>query len=426
MTKGRDRPPLKGRQVRRYADRDDVERYLLNAWANRPHRTDVFGWPHPVTAHTATEFHEGRSPTVGPGPDRGMLDILLSTRGSGDGAGVLLIDGDLVAAGDGRYQVEIEPGRHIVEVQGREAAQAAITIVPGERVCLTTDQSGDLVATDRHTSPIARIDRLERLRMPESRGKTLRRRSGIALLLLALLVYFGGIVYGHATSPEVAAGSALRRFTFTPEGNRLFWSSCCLAIAVVVPAVVLIGWDRVNHRKAIADHLDADLGRDEHCDVPGSGPAVHIADGVHHRKYMPPGASGVLVKYALQAHRVAADRQRESVPDWSGDSPALSASYVEPPRANIDGVPVPCSWGTWFYALPPGGHRIAVRVSGAYNSQVGEVAYSGEPDMVRETTVTVEPGQVVDLRVLADVYRVWRPGEQLVESFTPRLELRAR
>jgi hypothetical protein len=400
-------------------DADDVPARAAEAWVQRPARVETFG-PLPVAAATTEEFFAGRTADAGPHPGLGVIDVLLSSRAGGGASGVLLVDGAVVGCGDGRHQVQVEPGRHVVEAQGRGAAQACVEVAAGRRVCLTTDQTGDLVSTGRHVSPIARVDTLERLRPdgPESRTA---RAVGWMLVAVGLLLCVAATVFTYETAARVGSGPFARVHP-TATGQLVFWLSCPAALVVLVFGGFALGWDRSRLQRRVRDGLDFDLGREE---PTAGGTAVQVADGWRRREVLPPGATGVLVRFQLRQHRVSAERRLGAPVAHEGDVPDLSAAYAAPPVAIVDGSPVPASWGAWFYPLAPGVHRFAVAVDGRLDPVRGAAVHTGEPAARAETDVAVAPGAVADLRVCADVHRVWRPERGSVETFTPRLELKA-
>ncbi|SDD84533.1 hypothetical protein [Glycomyces harbinensis] len=410
------RPPAKPG----YLDADDVPAQTMDAWVQFPARVATFG-PLPVTAAPTADFVAGDTADVVPEPGRGVIDVLLSTRSGGGAAGVLLVDGAVVGCGDGRYQVQVEPGRRIVEAQGRGAAQACVDIVAGQRVCLTTDQTGDLVSADRHVSPIARVDSLERLR-PKGSGSKTARAAGWTLLALAFALFVAATVFTYETADRVGSGPFARVYP-TATGQLVFWLSCPAALVVLVCGGFALSWDRTRLQNRVRGSLDFDLGRQE---PSGGGTAVQVADGRRHREILPAGATGVLVRFQLRQHRVSAERRAGAPVLHEGDVPDLSAAYAAPPEATVDGFAVPVSWGGWFYPLPPGAHRLAVAADGRFDPVRGTAVHTGETTARGEIAFTVEPGAVADLRVRADVYRVWRPEAGHVESFTPRLDLKAK
>ncbi|MCD0442316.1 hypothetical protein LO763_01580 [Glycomyces sp. A-F 0318] len=403
-----------------YFDAGDVPVQTMDAWVQRPARVETFG-PLPVAAAPTAEFTAGRTAEAAPGPGLGVIDVLLSTRAGGGAAGVLLVDGAVVGCGDGRHQVQVEPGPHLVEAQGRGAAQAHVDVSAGERVCLTTDQTGDLVSTDRHVSPIARVDTLERLR-PRGSGSKTARTAGWALIAAGLLLCVAATVFTYETAERVGSGPFARVYP-TGTGQLVFWLSCPAALVVLFLGGLALSWDRSRLQRRVRDHLDFRLGRVEPVE---GGTAVQVADGWRHRDVLPSGATGVLVRFQLRQHRVSAERRPGAVVAHEGDVPDLSAAYAAAPEAAVDGTAVPVSWGSWFYPLAPGAHRLTVAVDGRFAPVRGTAVHTGETAARAEAEIAVAPGMVADLRVRADVYRVWRPESGHIESFTPRLDLKAK
>ncbi|QSB04659.1 hypothetical protein [Natronoglycomyces albus] len=371
---------------RSYHDRYDVMPDNHRGWTNRPHRMQTYEWPHLIEAHTLDQVRDGDSPQLTVPAEMAMLDILLTDNDNIGNSSILLLDGKLLCAGDGRYQIPLAPGPHTVEAQNVRAAQVSIVARAGERICLTTERGIGLIAQVKAPSEFLRPFQ------PPS-----RRRWRLGVLGLSTGAFGAAAAAG---APGIGA-----------------------LIGAMVLVVGLRLTMRTNHRtllKAITP-WNVDLGRSEQIDLPGAGQASQ-------KTYRPvprprKKTTGLLVEYDLRLHRVAAKKSPWESSTHTGDSPSLVRAYAAPPKIRIDGHTLPSTWGAWLYELKPGTYEVNIGVDADTPNQFAQ-RNTGRTTQHRTAQVTIRAGKVTKIRARAHVYRVWRPENDQVESFTPRLDLR--
>lgn len=166
---------------------------------------------------------------------------------------------------------------------------------------------------------------------------------------------------------------------------------------------------------------NTDHGRTEYMHVPGGTSATLLASI---SDSAPTEATGLVIRYGLTLHRVNAEKSQRARAIAAGDSSAIMQSPAAPPRSRLNQLSIPATWGGWFYALDPGTYEVQVEVEGSNRFSTAQVD-TGPVQRSAQTTVTVIAGEVTYLDARAHVYRVWRPENGQVESFTPRLALEA-
>ncbi|MCH7229378.1 hypothetical protein L0U85_00650 [Glycomyces sp. L485] len=338
----------------------------------------------------AKVYRDGASVAVEPGAGLGMLDVFVCTNGSATGAGVLLVDGDVVGAGDGRYQVELAPGEHRLEVQGSEAATWAFSVAAGERVYFT---SAHAVAIPQQPGFRVWLYQVEddSCFFPAVTRKAARSASlGCLLTVAGLIAVMVAAVWAASTGSRDAETVA--------------------ALAVVLSAVGLVTGVAMGVRTAQRMQRDLEASRvgtwrraDSATCLRGEAVAFPSTHDLH---LWPAEESGVSLVFDLLLYRVA--RASDGVA-YSGSGASLALAHAGEVRLRIDGVEVPCDWSVWFYPLTTGIH-------------VFRVEYG--PDAEGDAAVhefTLDVGETATVHVPVRAFRVFDESTGLLSRLTPRI-----
>ncbi|WP_199034228.1 hypothetical protein [Glycomyces salinus] len=321
-----------------------------------------------------------------------MLDVFVCTSETADATGVLVLDGRPVAAGDGRYQIELPPGGHRVEVQGADAASSEFDLAPGERVCFTAGHSVAVRHQSEYRTRLYRVrdgsDYMPVLSASESN------RSGVGCLMAVA----GTVVL--ALSATLAA--------VLPEGVVAEVAAVVAAagaLALIAGVTIGIVSTRRFHRRAKSARLEP-----VHRSV-GNG-AFAFPSPEDLRTWRQTGtALGVAVVFDLFFYRLS--RGSDGVAAYAGSNRELALAHAGRPRLWIDGVEVPSDWSTWYYSLAAGEHR--------FRAEYG-------PDPLDGSTVRHEfafevknTDDIAVLQVPVRVFRIWDDTEQRLTGPAPQI-----
>ncbi|THV34388.1 hypothetical protein [Glycomyces buryatensis] len=360
-----------------YCDRDG-RRYTTPAFTGRFDEPDV--------------CRKGHSPDLEPAGNRALLDVFICTNARADGAGVLLLDGEVLAAGDGRYQLEIDPGPHRLEVQGYDASSTNFEAAAGERVCYSTGHS---VAVRRQVD--FRTE-LYRVRGPEGFLPVLSVKSanvsGVGCLMAVAglpLLFIGGIVGG---------------FVPNPWQSILFVMAFVGAVILVTGSTMGITTTRRLHKRANEMRLEIERIP---APVPGgyTGTAVAFPSAADAREWAKGRrVGGVLLVFDLFLYRLS--RAPRQPAEYTGIGETLALSHAGSLKLWIDGAEAPCDWASWYYPLAPGEHRFAVDY--------------GDGDASHEFTVKVtDHNDMTVVQVPVQVFRLWNTYANAGEALEPRV-----
>jgi hypothetical protein len=335
-----------------------------------------------------------RGEDLAPSAGTGVLDVFVCTNIAVDGAGLLLVDGVLVAAGDGRYQVELPPGPHRVEVQGADASSAEFTLAPGERVAFSSGHGVAVRHEIEFSTELYRVqpgsDPVPRLTGRDANTSSIGCTAALAGLLL--------LVIGSILSSVV--DSALLQVVF--------------AVAAVVGVIGLIGGCVAAFRTTGRLHKRAAALQVQPVYRTRPAPSVHVGgpvafpspfdlrDWSHRRREL-----GVALVFDLYLYRAVKDAAVAY--EGTGEAPALAAAGGL--RLWIDGIAAPCDWAVWYYPLPHGRHSFRVE----YEGPAGESAEHTFEYDVRN------PASPAVVHVPVRVFRIWDAGGGRHLDLPPRI-----
>jgi hypothetical protein len=372
---------------------------------------EYFGWPLPIVARRRQDrIEQGPSPMPG---HLGVIEIHVGgdmvssdTRSSVyAGDEVLVLDGRFVGKGTRYYEIAVEPGRHVIEVQGNRVAHAAIESEAGERVALAA----------------VSIDRV----------RTFRR---------------SGYLVGRPSSAEWTASAPedddddVSWVSFAIIGGVVGW--CLLGGLLDLPEWLVFGAPllllfvylvrkamrppKTGPEDELRESWDFSLGRSEEaplCD----GPARLFGCQDEFLAGTLPGSTGLVIDFDLVKHRageatryqwIDSDRARSEIPPE-----AKVANYIEAPKAWLEGCELPASWGTWFYPLPAGTHRLEFEVDGDFCPRPLRPHGSRDVTVRRSAKITLEEGEVMTIYATAHVYKEKDAERGACFSVTPKLDL---
>lgn len=351
-----------GRAFRDPQDVDDAPRAAYRDRDGRRHEAP--GAP-TLRFDSVEDYRAGRSAAADPGPGSGLLDVLVCTAATADRTGVLLLDGAPVAAGDGRYQVEVAPGTHRLDVQGADAASAVFTVAAGERVHFTTGQGVAVRHQVDYRTQLYRVRDASDL-LPVLGGRAAN-VSGAGCLI--------------AVVGAIALAFAMVAVPLSDGGT---FGAVAGAIGGV-GGLVLIGGAAMGITATRSLHKRAKANRLESARTDGGATAYPSAEDARGK------AQGLLVVYDLFLYRLS--RADDGTLAYEGTGEALALAHAGRLRTWIDDAEVPCDWAAWNYPLTPGPHRF-------------RVDYDGEA--ATEFTVDVPVhGDAAVLHVPVRVFRVW-------------------
>jgi len=342
---------------------------------------------------TIADYREGRSGAAGPSAGHGLLDVLVCTAESLDATGILLIDGTPVAAGDGRYQIDLPAGKHRLEVQGQDAASAEFTIAAGERVHFTTGQGVAVRHQVEFRTQLYRVRDASEFVPVLSQGAA--NRSGIGCLTAVV-----GLALVIATAVTV-------------QFNDNAAVELVLGIVGLVAAVALVGGTVLALRQSNGLHKRAKANRfpperaTPGASGPLTGPAVAFPSPQDAREWAASRTvRGPLVVFDLFLYRLK--RSADGTVSYAGSEASLALAHAAGVRAWIDGAEVPSDWAAWHYPLAAGAHRLRVEYGGG--EAVGE--FEIEVPSVDDMAVVHVPVRV---------FRIWDEQTQALTDLPPEI-----
>ncbi|WP_100448890.1 hypothetical protein [Glycomyces xiaoerkulensis] len=347
----------------------------------------------PVQFASTADLRRGRSTTMTPGEGRGVLEVFVCTSESADATGILLVDGEPVGAGDGHYQVEISAGAHTLGVQGADAASAAFSLAPGERIRYTTGQG---VAV---RNQLDFRTQLYRLKDGHDLMPVFGRSQGNAANGGCLLAVSGGVVLAGALLWAVLA----------PEGT----TQAVAAIAVLVGVAMLVGGAALGIGTTRRLHKRAKAARVEPVHRTSVGGPVAFPAPVDLRSWR--GARrGVAIVFDLYLYRVT--RRPDGRAVYSGRGEPLATAHAGGLRCWIDGVRTECDWSTWFYPLAASEHRFRI--------EYGPDPLDGSEAAHEFTFKVKNVDDIAVLHVPVRVFRIWDETAQRLTGFPPQVRHR--
>jgi hypothetical protein len=290
---------------------------------------------------------------------------------------VAAVDGAPVAVGHGQLTVALPPGPHMVEVQGTDTSSPVVVDVEPEashRLKWFEERSRLLRTFGYPSEPV-----------PSAAGR---------LLFTYHLMWFIAVVVGIPVWIWAVVGSSDSTFATVS-----LWA----VPALMAAQLLFLPWSRAEKRRVMAaraEELAATFpahrphpwdGGDE------TGPAL-IGGGRLSAPDMNLGHGAVLLDLYAWRHL------------WNGTGicereASLAAMWTPSPGVMIDGIDVPATWGTWWYPVRAGAHRITVVVEGA------PAGHTGGTPVRNELEFDVDEHGVAVLDATAHVYVVADPGE---------------
>ncbi|SDD84602.1 hypothetical protein [Glycomyces harbinensis] len=345
----------------------------------------------PMRYASIRDYRKGRSATAEPSAGNGLLDVLVCTAESLDATGVLLLDGVPVAAGDGRYQVDLPPGPHRLGVQGQDGASAEFTLAPGERVHFTTGQGVAVRHQVEFRTQLYRVRDASDFVPVLSQGAASRSGAGCLTAVAGLAVVVGIVIAMQFVDDGGAVGLTLSII------------ATAAAVALIAGTVVALRQSGGLHKSAKANRLASERVA---TGAPGplTGPAVAFPSPQDAREWAAGRrVRGPLVVFDLFLYRLA--RRADGTVSYTGVGEALALSHAEGIRCLIDGTEVPGDWAAWHYPLAEGEHRFRVE-------------YGAVEDGGAHCEFDVEVPSVDDMAVVHVPVRVFRVWDEPTRSFT--------
>jgi hypothetical protein len=320
---------------------------------------------------TVADYRAGRSATLDPGAGSGLLDVLVCTAATFDRTGVLLLDGVPVAAGDGRYQLEVAPGRHRLDVQGADAASAAFDIGAGERVHFTTGQGVAVRHQVDYRTQLYRVRDAADL-LPVLGGRAANASgAGCLLAVVGALALLTAVIASAVGAAAVAGPAGIAAFVLLGGGGLMGFLAT-----------------RSLHKRAKGNRLAPERTEAGATAYPSPEDARGKVSG------------GPLLVFDLFLYR--ATRDPDGSIAYSGIGDTLALAHAGPLRTWIDDAEVPCDWAAWHYPLSAGPHRF-------------RVDYAGEAST--EFTLDVPGvGDAAVVHVPVRVFRVWDSASEAFEA----------
>ncbi|WP_026928507.1 hypothetical protein [Glycomyces tenuis] len=389
----RPEPPVSQHGFATVDDIDDAPAFAYKDDMGRRHQAD----PEPmIDFDSLDDCKAGRSVRLQPREGRGVLDVFVCTAETADATGVLLLDGKAVAAGDGRYQVELPPGEHTVEVQGADAASSAFTLAEGERVCFTTGQGVAIRNQVEYRTQLYRVEDGAEI-MPLLEGQGAKASNIGCLTAVAGVVALVVSVVAVMLAPEGLAQGVATAFVLASTA------------ALVTGVAVGITATRRLHRRAASARVGP-VHR-----VAGDGRAIAFPSPIDVRDWRRnDGSHGVAIAFDLFLYRVT--RRPGGPASYSGANEALALSHASRPRLRIDDAEVPCDWSTWFYRLPVGEHHFV--------AEYGPDPVDGFTARHEFSFEVEDVGDVAVVHLPFRVFRVWDESGRRLTAFRPQIASR--
>lgn len=337
-------------------------------------------------------FLKKASPNLEPAAGKVLLDLFVCTDERVDGSGVVLLDGTAVASGDGRYQAEIEPGRHRLEVQGYDATTTEFEAAAGERVCFTTGHSAAVRHQIDFRTELYRVTGPEGF-LPTLSGKATNASSAGCLMVI------GGI-------PVIVGSGIAASIVSNPVAEAVLSVLALLGlVALVVGFIMGVKTTGRLHKRAKATRLES---RRSVAPVAGgfASTAVAFPSAADARDWVKErSARGVLLVFDLFLYRLT---RNSNGAEYTGSGEHLALAHAEGLRLWIDELEAPADWASWHYPLAPGEHRFAVDY--------------GDGEARHEFAVKVK--DVDDLTVVhvpVQVFKLWDADAAAPEILPPRI-----
>ncbi|GAB3656105.1 hypothetical protein [Glycomyces tarimensis] len=378
-----------------FASAEDVDLEPKSAYRDEDGQRYLGTGPFPVHFDAAEAFRLGESVRVNPGEGLGVLDVFVCTNVSASATGVLLIDGQVIGAGDGRYQVQLPPGTHQVEVQGAEGASWEFSVAAGERVCFTSGHGVAHYQRPGYRTWLYRVKDESRFYPLVNRSAAMSASFGCLLTVIGLLV-----VIGAATWAAVGGG----RIAETVAAIAVLVAAGGLVAGVVMGATTA---QRVRRQIAAARIDTRRHARTRPSCLAGEAVAFPSTQDLH-RWWG--GTTGVAVAFDLLLYRVT--REEDGSVSYSGTGERLALAHADRVRLWIDGVEVPADWSTWFYPLAPGPHEFGIEYG---------------PDAEGDSAVhdfEFAVADVAEIHVPVRVFRVWDPSDGRFSPLPPQVSHR--
>ncbi|NIK56880.1 hypothetical protein [Kribbella shirazensis] len=361
---------------RGFTSLDDVDPAPMAAYR------DADGQHHEAPSGLTLRFspYGDRADDLPPSAGTGVLDVFVCTNTTVDGAGLLLVDGVLVAAGDGRYQVELPPGEHRVEVQGADASSAEFTLAPGERVVFSSGHGVAVRSEIEFSTVLYRVEPgsepVPRLAGEDAKTSTV----GCLAALAGLVLLVGGAIAASAV------GSAFFEI--------LFGVVAVAGLAGLVGGCIA-GFRTTGrlHKRAAASRIQPVYRARPARSVLGGAPVAFpspfdLRDWARRRREL-----GVALVFDLFLYRAVKDPVVAY--EGTGKGPALAAAGGL--RLWIDGIAAPCDWSVWYYPLAQGRHSFRVEYEGPEGESAG---HTFELDVRNPASPAV-------VHVPVRVFRIW-------------------
>ncbi|MFG3342549.1 hypothetical protein [Glycomyces sp. NPDC048151] len=332
------------------------------------------------------DYREGRSATLAPSAGSGLVDVLVCTAASLDACGILLLDGRPIAAGDGRYQFEIAPGRHRLEVQGYDAASTEFTVAAGETAHFTTGQSVAVRNQVDYRTQLYRVkDATDLIPVLSQRAAN---QSGIGCLTAVVGIL---LIVASAVTSQFAESTAL---------EISFAAAVFIGLTALITGTALAFRTTGRlHKRAKANRLT--VARVAPAAAPLTGPAVAFPSPYDAKEWSSGRTvRGPLMVFDLYLYRLA--RRANGTAAYTGTGEDLALAHAAGVRAWIDGTEVPSDWAAWYYPLAAGEHRCRV----VYGDDEAELDFA------------FKVASVADMTVIHVPVRVFRVLDELAGTFT--------
>ncbi|MEU5155342.1 hypothetical protein [Glycomyces sp. NPDC021274] len=343
---------------------------------------------------TIADYREGRTATLSPSAGNGLVDVLVCTVESMDATGVLLLDGVPIAAGDGRYQFEVAPGEHRLEVQGIDASTTEFSINAGATAHFTTGQGCAVRHQVDFRTQLYRVKDASDFVPVLSQKAANRSGAGCLLALAGVLL----CVLTAVLAMFVGDDSAASELIGIP--------ALIGVVALVVGFIFGVRTTGALHKRAKANRLPT--GRT----APGrhgvlTGQAVAFPSPQDAKDWSAERAvQGPLMVFDLHLFRLT--RNADGTAAYTGSGETLALAHAAGVRAWIDDAEVPCDWAAWHYPLAAGEHRCRV----VYGDDEAALDFT--------FTVAAVPDMTV-LHVPIRVFRIWDERTGALIGFPPQI-----
>lgn len=331
------------------------------------------------------DYRGGRSETVLPREGLGALDVFVCTNLNAGATGILVIDDEVAAAGDGRYQVALPPGPHRIEVQGADASSSEFSIAAGERVRFTTGQGAVVRHRPGFHTRLWRVkedaDLFPRLARPAAVSASLGCLATLAGLVVLIVALVWAVVSGSKTA-EIVAAIAMG----------VSAAGLVTGVAMGVSTVERLRRELEAARLGVLRRVPSEARS-------LTGDALAFPT-LHDLKQSGLGSTGIALDLDLLLYRLG--RHPDGSVAYSGSGEDLASARAGSIRLWIDDAEVPCGWGAWFYPVPSGTRQCRVAYVPAF-----------EDEGRASAEFAVEVADVSTARVAVSAFRLAEPGRPL-------------